>query len=321
MYFVLAFYHFKKIPDPKAHIKEHKDFLSKKDARSRIYINEEGINGQMSIHEQEASTYIGWLKSFDFFKDLEVKIHEADEHAFAKLTVKYRKELVAIDAQVDMKDTGKHLSPKEWKEMIEKKDPNTILVDVRNEYEWKVGHFEEAILPNLKTFKDFKEYIDELKHKYAPSNTKVMMYCTGGIRCEIYSCLMKNKGFDNVFQLEGGVIKYGQEEGDKHWKGKLFVFDDRMVVPLSKDNTEIISQCHACCTPSDKYYNCANMDCNKLFIACPDCAKKLKGCCSEECVEAPRVRAFDPSETPKPFKKLDYSIKSKLNEKLNKLDR
>jgi len=316
MYVVFAYYHFLTPPevlqDVAQYIKEHKKFLAALDAKGRIYINEQGINGQMSIHEKDAETYITWFQSHSVFKNVEIKVHLHQEHAFAKLTVKYRKQLVALDAEVDLRLAGKHLSTGQWKQMLEEKDPATILIDVRNDYEWKVGHFEGAILPELESFRDFNEYIDHLKKLYDAKNTKVMMYCTGGIRCELYSALMKQKGFDTIYQLQGGVIKYGLEEGVNHWKGKLFVFDDRMVIPISKDEVAPISNCYMCQKPSDTYYNCANMDCNALFLSCPDCVKSLKGCCCERCTHEPRVRAFESKYNPKPFRKLPFEQKQAL---------
>ncbi len=313
MYIVFAFYHFltppESIEDPQKLIKDHKKFFEGKDVKGRIYINEEGINGQMSIHEKDAESYVGWLHTFPFFKDVEFKVHLHPEHAFAKLTVKYRKQLVALDTKVDLRLAGEHLCSEKWSEMIKEKNDNTILIDVRNNYEWKVGHFEGALLPDLENFRDFGEYIEHLKKIYDAKNTKVMMYCTGGIRCELYSALMKEKGFDTIYQLQGGVIKYGIEEGIKHWKGKLFVFDDRMVVPISKDQVEPISYCYKCDKKADTYHNCANMDCNALFISCEDCVDKLSGCCCETCMDAPRVRAFNRSANPKPFRKLPYDQK------------
>ena len=137
-----------------------------------------------------------------------------------------------------------------------------------------------------------------------------MMYCTGGIRCELYSALLKDEGFETVYQLKGGVIQYGLQEGKQHWRGKLFVFDDRMVVPISGDNDEVISKCRFCDEKSDTYYNCANMDCNELFIACPKCVSARKACCSENCLEHGRVRAFHSDARPKPFRKLSKDQKS-----------
>ena len=316
MYVVLAYYYFcpspEMIQNPHELIKQHKTFFEGKDAKGRIYINEQGINGQMSIEESQAESFIQWMHGFEQFKNLEFKVHLYPEHAFAKMAVKYRKQLVAIDAPVDLRLAGEHLSSSQWDAMLEEKDQDTILVDVRNDYEWKVGHFEGAILPQLETFRDFNVYIDQLKKLYDAKKTKVMMYCTGGIRCEIYSALMKEKGFDAVYQLQGGVIKYGLEHGTKHWRGKLFVFDDRMVVPISKDNEEVISKCSFCDTASDVYYNCANMDCNALFLSCPCCVESKKGCCSEGCMHEPRVRVFDVHQTPRPFRKLPFQEKEAL---------
>lgn len=319
MYLVLAYYYFLKpsefLKEPERFVKAHHQFLKDRDAKGRIYINEEGINGQMSIHEKDAESYIEWLHSHEAFKDVEFKVHISEEHAFAKMTVKYRKQLAALDVKVDLNKTGKHVSPREWKEMLEKQDEDTILIDVRNDYEWKVGRFEGAILPELENFRDFGEYIEYLKNIYNAKKTKVMMYCTGGIRCELYSALMKEKGFEDIYQLQGGVIKYGLEEGVKHWKGKLFVFDDRMVVPISKEEAEVISRCDHCKAQAETYLNCANMDCNALFISCPECAKKMKGCCSEECMTQPRVRAFIEAKNPKPFRKLPFEQKMAFKKK------
>ena len=164
--------------------------------------------------------------------------------------------------------------------------------------------------PELETFREFPKYAENLKEKYDPEKTKVMMYCTGGIRCELYSALMVEKGFKDVFQLEGGVIKYGLEEGNEHWKGGLFVFDDRLVVPISeKDEHEVIGKCHYCECKCEVYFNCANMDCNELFLCCSTCAEAHRGCCSVACIEAPRRRECHISENPKPYRKLPYEDK------------
>lgn len=186
--------------------------------------------------------------------------------------------------------------------MLEKKEER-ILIDVRNDYEWKVGHFEGSELPNCSTFREFKEYTEELKNRIDPEKTPVMMCCTGGIRCEIYSAYMKERGFQNVYQLDGGIINYGLKEGSKHWLGKLFVFDDRMTVPISDEEAPVISSCAHCGTACDDYYNCANMDCNTLFLCCPECLQKQKGCCKETCQEAPRVRPLEHQNAHKPFRK------------------
>lgn len=313
-YLVLAFYILTKIDEPKREVKRFYRFLESVDALGRIYINEDGINAQMSISKEDAPVFYDWLKADSRYAGTEIKIHHYPEHAFPKLTVKYREQLAAMDKDFDLSKGGKHASSEEWAKMIEERDENTIILDVRNDYEWDVGHFEGTERPTFETFREFPKYVEDLAKSRDPKKTKVLMYCTGGIRCELYSCLFKDEGFDEVYQLDGGVIKYGQEQGNKHWKGKLFVFDDRLVVPISEEaEAETISQCKFCNTPIDVYYNCANMDCNDLFLSCLECATKMVGCCSEECTQAPRVRAFEPKENPKPFRKLPFEEKQQLS--------
>lgn len=303
-YFVLAYYKFVEIEDPAAEVANHHSFFKEKDATGRIYISKQGINGQMSASADVAEEYMIWMRSDTRFKDIDFKIHHHQEQVFPRMTVKVRKQLVALDDEVDLSMRGVSLTPKEWSAMLEQRDEDTLLLDVRNDYEWEVGHFEGADLPQLETFRKFPKFAKELKEKRSPKKTKVMMYCTGGIRCELYSSLLKREGFEQVYQLQGGVIGYGLNEGKKHWRGKLFVFDDRLTVPISeKEEGEVISSCRHCKAPSDIYYNCANMDCNELFLSCSECAEKFQGCCCSSCQTAERVRPFEKSERPKPFRK------------------
>lgn len=313
-YLVLAFYIFTSIEEPQREVKRWKRFLGELDATGRIYINEEGINAQMSIAKADASSFYEWFLEDSRFKETDIKVHHHSEQVFAKLTIKYRKQLVAMDKEYDLSQGGKHLSSEEWAKMLEERDENTLILDVRNHYEWDVGHFEGTERPDFETFREFPQYAEDLGKTRDPKKTRVMMYCTGGIRCELYSCLLKDQGFDEVYQLDGGVIKYGLEQGNKHWKGKLFVFDDRLVVPISsQEEGETISVCKQCNTKVDVYYNCANMDCNELFLSCLDCATEKLGCCCDACVQAPRRRKFEPKEHPKPFRKLPFEEKAKMS--------
>lgn len=302
-YLVLAFYHLKPlVHSPQKEITLHKDFFSSRDVTCRIYISEGGINAQMSAVRVHAQEYMDWMKSREEFKDIVFKIHEHHENVFPRKTVKYRAQLVAYDAPTDLSSTGKHLSPEEWNEKL-KKDEEHILLDIRNDYEWKIGRFEGAELPPCENFREFRGYAEELKTKVDPKKTPVMMYCTGGIRCELFSAVLKEKGFEKVYQLEGGIINYGLKQGNDHWLGKLFVFDDRLAVPLAEENGSVIATCHHCEKAQDSYYNCANMDCNQLFICCPDCLKVFAGCCQEECKTAKRVRPYHACTTHKPFRR------------------
>lgn len=303
-YWVLAYYYFGTIADAHGEVETHKKFFEGRDATSRIYISEQGINGQMSAAQKDAKDYIDWMQKRPEFSGIKFKIHHHNENVFPRLTIKYRKQLVAIDTEFDLSMGGEHVSPAVWKEMLDDKGTKKILVDVRNDYEWKVGRFEGAELPPCETFREFSEYADNLKEKSDPKTTPVMMYCTGGIRCEIYSALLKEKGFEKIYQLDGGVIGYGLQQGNEHWKGKLFVFDDRLTIPISdKGDTSVIGTCHHCGTANDSYYNCANMDCNDLFLCCPSCIKEHVGCCCKECAEAPRLRPYQQQNAHKPFRR------------------
>lgn len=195
-YHVLAYYFFTPLEDPRLEVARHQEFLKNQDIRCRVYISEEGINGQMSASPEASLAYQEWLHSDPRFANVIFKIHHYKEHAFPRAVVKYRKQIVALDAKVDLSLTGEHLSPKAWKEMLKNRDENTIVLDVRNDYEWVIGHFEGSELPPLATFRQFPQYAKALKEQRDPKRTKVMMYCTGGIRCEVYSALMKQEGID-----------------------------------------------------------------------------------------------------------------------------
>lgn len=301
-YLVLAYYDFTPIADPFLEVKKHKDFFQGRDITSRIYISEEGINGQMSASRQDGNDYIQWMQARPEFAHVFFKQDEWDEQVFPRQTVKYRKHLVARNQPINLAKRGQHLSPEEWKKKLES-DEKPLLIDVRNDYEWKLGHFEGAHLPPCNQFREFEEYAETLKNTQDPKNTPVMMYCTGGIRCELYSSILIEKGFTHVYQLEGGIVNYGHKVGSKHWVGKLFVFDDRLSVPISEEPHPVIGACHHCNHPTEAYYNCANMDCNTLFLCCPDCLKKWTGCCQLVCQEGPRVRPYHEHSAHKPFRR------------------
>ena len=301
-YVVLAYYRFVSLADPHNEVRRHKDFLKDRNATGRIYLSAQGINGQMSATKEVAQDYMEWMRADPRFADMEFKLHLHHEQAFPKMTVKYRTQLVAFDANVDLSQRGTYVSPSQWRQMLES-DEEYLLLDVRNDYEWKIGHFRGATLPPCSSFREFPAFGQELAQSKDPAKTKVMMYCTGGIRCEIYSAYLKQQGFSEVYQLEGGVVKYGLEEGSSHWEGKLFVFDDRLAVPPSEGIQSSIGQCLHCLEATDAYYNCANMDCNELFLCCSACAVKLSGCCSDACTSAPRLRVYRQENGHKPFRK------------------
>lgn len=309
-YVMLAYYAICPLEDPHAEVKAHKAFLSQYDVRARIYISEQGINGQMSASPESAERYIEWMHSRPSFADMPFKTQPYHEHAFPRLTVKYRKELVAVGIPVDLTSRGESISAEDWKQRLDN-DPNSLVLDVRNRYEWEVGRFANAEAPPCDSFRDFPAYASSLKERFDPETTPVMMYCTGGIRCEFFSSLLMQAGFKKVYQLHGGVIQYGESVGNDHWHGKLFVFDDRLTVPLRNTVTHlVVGSCHLCHAPSEDYYNCSNLDCNRLFLCCKECIGSTQGCCQHACQQAPRRRPYEQNNPHKPFRRWHHYLQT-----------
>ena len=257
------------------------------EALGRIYVANEGINAQMSIPANRFEEFKQFLDEINFLENVRLNIaREQDNKSFLKLKVKVRRKIVADgldDASFDVTNKGVHVDAEAFNELIEQED--TVLVDMRNHYESEIGHFKNAITPDVDTFRDSLDIIEEdLKdHK---EDKKLVMYCTGGIRCEKASAYFKHKGFKQVYQLEGGIIEYARQVEDKKldnkFRGKNFVFDHRRGERISN---EIISNCHQCGKACDTHVNCANEACHLLFIQCEDCAAAMENCCSTECSE------------------------------------
>ncbi len=251
----------------------------------RVYISKEGINSQISIPDKNIKSFTKYLDSYDEFRDMDLKFAIDQKISFYKLIIKVKDEIVAykIDSkEYDMKKTGTHLNAIEFNEMIDKK--NTVVVDMRNHYESEVGKFENAICPDVDASKDLLSETKKLIHKH--KNDNVLLYCTGGIRCEKASSYLIKNDFKNVYQLKGGIIQYAhqikEEKIKSKFKGKNFVFDDRLGERVTD---EIISNCHQCDNACDEHKNCANDACHLLFIQCEKCADKYKGCCSSDCAK------------------------------------
>ncbi|MCB9251465.1 MAG: rhodanese-related sulfurtransferase [Flavobacteriales bacterium] len=252
----------------------------------RIYIASEGINAQISVPQSGFQDLKNALDEIIFLQNIRLNIAvEDDGKSFIKLIIKVRPKIVADginDPSFESWKYGKHLSAREFNELTSR--PETVLVDMRNHYESEVGHFEKAILPDVDTF---REELNLVVQKLADKKENpVVMYCTGGIRCEKASAWLKHNGFKDVYQLEGGIIKYAKdvkEQGLKNkFKGKNFVFDERLGERISE---EVIANCHQCGKPFDTHTNCKNVACNLLFIQCPECSEKYDGCCSVTCME------------------------------------
>ncbi len=255
------------------------------DVLGRIYVAHEGINAQLSVPAKKFNAFKAHLDSVDFLKDVRLNVAvEQDSKSFLKLKIKIREKIVADglnDDSFDVTDIGVHLKANEFNQIIGQDD--TILIDMRNHYESEIGHFINAKTPDVDTFRDSLPIIAE-DIKGHEEDRNIVMYCTGGIRCEKASAYFKHKGFKNVFQLEGGIINYArqvkEEELENKFLGKNFVFDHRKSERISDD---VIAKCHQCGEPSDIHVNCANEACHLLFIQCENCQKRMNTCCSNEC--------------------------------------
>ncbi len=283
----LSFYKYAQIENPKL----FRDYLfihwNKLNVLGRIYVATEGINAQLSIPATCFEEFKAMIDDISFLKNVRLNIAiEQDNKSFLKLKVKVRDKIVADgleDREFDVTKCGVHVDAQSFNNLISK--PNTLLLDMRNHYESEIGHFEGAITPDVDTFRDSLPLIEKdlQSHK---KDKNIVMYCTGGIRCEKASAYFKYKGFENVFQLEGGIIEYTRQvkaKGlDNKFRGKNFVFDQRRAEQISD---EVIAVCHQCGTPCDTHVNCANEACHLLFIQCQTCAEAHNNCCSNECSE------------------------------------
>ena len=283
----LSFYQYAKIANPQL-FRDHLFITwNSLDVLGRIYIAHEGINSQLSLPADRFNEFKSHLDSITFLKDIRLNIAvEQNNMSFLKLKVKVRHKIVADglnDETFDVTNKGVHVGAEKFNALID--DENTVLVDMRNHYESEIGHFKNAVTPDVDTFRESLDIIEEdlKEHK---DDKKLVMYCTGGIRCEKASAYFKHKGFKNVYQLEGGIIEYTRQvnENDLENKfiGKNFVFDDRRAEKISDD---IIACCHQCGAPADIHTNCANEACHLLFIQCDNCKTEMDNCCSTNCME------------------------------------
>lgn len=285
----LSLYRYFEIPDPQGYRDELWKRWSRLECLGRIYVAREGINAQMSVPEHVLGEFLEDLEKIPGLSGIPIKYAIEDNgKSFFKLTIKVREKIVADGFEhgtIDFSNVGSHLSALEFHELVT--DPGSLVVDMRNEYEFEVGHFMGAHDPQAGTFREaIQNAVRDLEDQ---KDKKILLYCTGGIRCEKASAYFRHCGFKNVYQLHGGIIEYAhrvKEAGLKpHFTGKNFVFDERLGESV---DGQVISSCHCCGGLSDIHRNCANVKCHKLFIQCPECCSGLEGCCSAECLEEMR---------------------------------
>lgn len=282
---VILFYKFVPVKDYEMARLWQLELCSRLNLRGRIIVSPQGINGTLGGDLESLRAYKRAMNASGVFRGIHYKWSDGTPDVFPKLSVKARKELVAFNAEKEVEvgehgvvGGGKHLSPEALHKLIQEKGDEVVFFDGRNAYEAEVGRFEGAVVPDVKTSRDFVKEIESPKYDQI-KNKPVVTYCTGGIRCEVLSALMKKRGFKEVYQIDGGIVKYGEKYQDKgRWKGKLYVFDRRMITAFSED-TKDIGECSLCEAPTSSFMNCDNLECNKLVVACEACSQN--GYCAD----------------------------------------
>jgi UPF0176 protein len=290
-YRVLLYYKYVNIENPEEVQQEHLEFCNELGLKGRIIIAAEGINGTVSGNPEQTDAYMKWMDEHPLFTGTIFKIDEATEHAFKKMRVRLRPELVTLRLEDDVDPhvtTGKHLKPKEFFEAMQRED--TVVIDARNDYEYDLGHFRGAVRPDILNFRDLPDWIRENKEQF--DGKKILTYCTGGIRCEKFSGWLVKEGFEDVSQLEGGIVTYGKEpevQGEL-WDGQLYVFDERISVPVNQKEHVVVGKDYYTGEPCERYVNCANPECNKKILCSEENEHRHLRSCSHECRTHPRNR-------------------------------
>lgn len=284
-YQVLLYYQYVDIDDPETFAAEHLEFCKELELKGRIIVAHEGINGTVSGTVEQTEKYMQTMNNDPRFADMVFKVDEHDGHAFKRLSVRARKELVTLRLEEDINPkelTGKYLSPQEFYEAMQ--DENTVILDARNDYEYDVGHFRGAIRPDIKTFRELPKWVKRNKHKL--EGKRILTYCTGGIRCEKFSGWLIKEGFEDVGQLHGGIVSYGKDPKVKgaRWDGLCYVFDERLTVPINqKEEHRVVGRDFFDGKPCERYVNCANPECNRQMLCSEENEHKYLRGCTDAC--------------------------------------
>lgn len=294
---IILFYKFTPVDDPEMLRLWQKSLCEKLGLKGRVLISKHGINGTLGGDIDALKAYVKEAKAYAPFKQTVFKWSDGTGQDFPRLIVKTREEIVSFGAGEELAvdengvvGGGKHLKPEQVHELVKERGEDVVFFDGRNAFEAKVGKFKNAVVPDTRTSKDFISELDSGKYDDI-KDKPVVTYCTGGIRCEILSSLMKNRGFSEVYQMDGGIVKYGEKYGDEGlWEGSLYVFDNRMGMKFS-DKAKDIGECIRCQSKTSNFENCALKSCNKLIVLCKKCNEKSSYCSSECALKAQAVAA------------------------------
>ncbi len=290
---VLLYYLYTRIEDPVGYRDAHAALCRDLGLRGRILIAAEGLNGTVSGTVGACAAYMDALRADPVTREIVFKIDPAEDHLFPKLSVKVRHEIVALGLGADdfspRQTTGTNLSPRAFRAMMD--DPAAVLLDARNAYEWKLGRFANALLPDVENFRDLPAWVRA--HRAELEGKKILTYCTGGIRCEKFSGFLCREGFAEVYQLEGGIVEYGKDPDvrGERFEGKCYVFDARVAVPVNHaEPPQVVSHCISCHASSDRYVNCRLSTCNARLFFCESCEQLSPPCCNDTCRSALTAR-------------------------------
>jgi len=285
---VILFYKFVPVADPAITMRWQRELCQRLELKGRIILSQHGINGTLGGDIENLREYKREMNRSILFKGITYKWSDGGNETFPKLSIKVRDELVAFKASDEIVVTehgiqngGIHLKPEQVHKLIQERGDDVIFFDGRNSYEAKVGRFKKAIIPEIKTTPDFLRELEDPKYD-AIKNRPIITYCTGGVRCEILSVLMKNRGFKEVYQIDGGIVKYGETFGDDGlWEGTLYIFDGRMIHRFG-ENTKDIGDCEHCHAKTSQFVNCADKQCNRLHLSCEACRPNHQLCANHQ---------------------------------------
>lgn len=289
MYQTLLYYCYTPLDNPELFRDEHHRLCLDLELLGRIIVAAEGLNGTVSGTRENCAAYMAAVKADSRFFALEFKVDNVPAHIFQKLHVRVKPEIVhsSLHQMRPHERTGKHLSPQEFKALKDCDD--VVVVDVRSDYEYNLGRFKNALTLDIENFRDFPNRLDRLREF---KDKKILTYCTGGVKCEKASAYLLEQGFENVYQLHGGIIKYGHEVGGEDFDGQCYVFDTRIAVEVNRINPTVIACCRCCQQPSSRVADCANPLCNTHFLQCEACGATLQGACSAACAAHPAKRPY-----------------------------
>jgi UPF0176 protein len=289
-YRVLLYYCYTNLTDAEDFRNEHHQYCIEKNLLGRIIISCEGINGTICGLEADCQDYMAQLQGDSRFSHIEFKVEKTEKNVFKKLHVRFKPELVN-SGLVDIMPSqhpNNYVDAKEFARLKDRED--VVVLDVRSDYEYKLGKFKNSVTLPISNFREFPSHIDKLTQY---KGKKIITVCTGGVKCEKASIYLKEKGFPEVYQLHGGIIRYGIDTDGKDFEGKCYVFDGRISTEINKANPSVISSCFICNETCDRVVNCANADCNRHVPICVECGQKLDGTCSKACYNNPNKRAYD----------------------------